>query len=146
MHGKFSIKSDVYSFGVMVLEIVTGRRNNSFEESGNAPGLLNYVWRYWNEGRALELKDMKLGDCVNVKEVLRCIQIGLLCVQDDPTKRPSMATLRSYSISLPGPSTPAFFLPTRETDMMETGHSNQEAGRSRFFSANQLSISIVEPR
>lgn len=45
VRGKFSIKSDVYSFGVMVLEIVTGRRNNGFEESGNgnAPNLLNYV-------------------------------------------------------------------------------------------------------
>lgn len=27
-HGQFSSKSDVFSFGVLVLEIVTGRRNN----------------------------------------------------------------------------------------------------------------------
>ncbi|KAH7675707.1 Non-specific serine/threonine protein kinase protein [Dioscorea alata] len=153
VRGNFSIKSDVYSFGVMVLEIVTGRRNNSFEGSGNAPNLLNYVWRYWNEGRALELKDRKLGDCIKVEEVLRCIHIGLLCAQEDPTKRPSMATvvvmMRSYSISLPTPSVPAFFLlttTTRDANMLETGHSNQEAGRSRFISTNQLSISTVEPR
>jgi serine/threonine protein kinase len=28
MRGQYSIKSDVYSFGILVLEIVTGRRNN----------------------------------------------------------------------------------------------------------------------
>ena len=30
MEGVFSIKSDVYSFGVLMLEIVSGRKNNSF--------------------------------------------------------------------------------------------------------------------
>ncbi|KAL0331022.1 UNVERIFIED_CONTAM: G-type lectin S-receptor-like serine/threonine-protein kinase [Sesamum angustifolium] len=32
MQGIFSVKSDVYSFGVMVLEIVSGRRINSFHQ------------------------------------------------------------------------------------------------------------------
>jgi serine/threonine protein kinase len=30
MEGLFSEKSDVYSFGVLLLEIVSGRRNNNF--------------------------------------------------------------------------------------------------------------------
>lgn len=30
MQGIFSVKSDVYNFGVLVLEIVNGRKNNSF--------------------------------------------------------------------------------------------------------------------
>ena len=29
MRGNYSVKSDAFSFGVMVLEIVTGRKNNS---------------------------------------------------------------------------------------------------------------------
>jgi serine/threonine protein kinase len=28
MRGQYSIKSDVYSLGILVMEIVTGRRNN----------------------------------------------------------------------------------------------------------------------
>ncbi|RZC86571.1 hypothetical protein C5167_029922 [Papaver somniferum] len=42
MHGKFSVKSDVFSFGVLVLEILTGRRNNSFHKSEIARDLLSY--------------------------------------------------------------------------------------------------------
>ncbi|XP_010529573.1 PREDICTED: putative cysteine-rich receptor-like protein kinase 35 isoform X2 [Tarenaya hassleriana] len=33
MHGQFSVKSDVYSFGVLLLEIVSGKMNNSFYET-----------------------------------------------------------------------------------------------------------------
>ena len=28
MRGQYSIKSDVYSFGILVIEIITGRKNN----------------------------------------------------------------------------------------------------------------------
>ena len=43
MHGEFSMKSDVYSFGVLVLEIITGKKNSNFYESGVAEDLLSYV-------------------------------------------------------------------------------------------------------
>ena len=43
MHGHFSVKSDVYSFGVLVLEIISGKKNNSFHESDQAEDLLSYV-------------------------------------------------------------------------------------------------------
>jgi serine/threonine protein kinase len=42
MHGEFSEKSDVYSFGVLVLEIISGKKNNNFETEG-AEDLLSYV-------------------------------------------------------------------------------------------------------
>lgn len=45
MHGHFSVKSDVFSFGVLVLEIVTGKKNSTFETIGSEEGLLGYVSR-----------------------------------------------------------------------------------------------------
>lgn len=42
MHGEFSAKSDVYSFGVIVLEIISGKKNSSFE-SEHVDDLLSYV-------------------------------------------------------------------------------------------------------
>jgi hypothetical protein len=45
-------------------------------------------------------------------EIMRCIHIGLLCVQENVADRPIMASivlmLNSYSISLPIPLQPAF--------------------------------------
>ncbi|XP_039118376.1 putative receptor-like protein kinase At4g00960 isoform X2 [Dioscorea cayenensis subsp. rotundata] len=162
MHGIFSVKSDVYSYGVMVLEIVTGRKNRGFEESGNAAHLLSYAWRLWNDGRGLELKDPILGDRIQVDEVLRCIHIGLLCVQEDPQDRPTMGTvvlmLKSYSFPLPEPFTPAFFIGNlgdtqanvdlRDMDLnhLNNGQSNQEQRHWMVGSANNLTISQLEGR
>ena len=47
------------------------------------------------------------------QKMLRCIHIGLLCVQEDPADRPTMASvvlmLSSFSITLNLPSQPAFY-------------------------------------
>lgn len=44
--------------------------------------------------------------------ILRCIHIGLLCVQDNPTDRPTMTSvvlmLSSFAISLPAPFEPTY--------------------------------------
>lgn len=44
MHGHFSVKSDVYSFGVLILEIISGKKISSFNQSdGTTRHLLSYV-------------------------------------------------------------------------------------------------------
>ena len=43
MEGVFSIKSDVYSFGVLMLEILSGRKNNSFFKTEHLFNLVGYV-------------------------------------------------------------------------------------------------------
>ena len=43
MHGHFSVKSDVYSFGVLILEIITGKKNSSFGQTGGTADLVSYV-------------------------------------------------------------------------------------------------------
>ncbi|KAL0343788.1 UNVERIFIED_CONTAM: Receptor-like protein kinase FERONIA [Sesamum angustifolium] len=81
-YGKFSFKSDVYSFGITVLEVVSGRRHNQ-----HTP---DQAWKLWNEGKALDLVDESLAGAFAVEEALRCIQVGLLCTQDEPNRRPEM--------------------------------------------------------
>ncbi|KAJ4816065.1 Serine/threonine-protein kinase [Rhynchospora pubera] len=89
MGGKMSVKSDVYSFGVILLEILSGRRNN-----GNLV-LLADSWRLWQSGNALKLLDETVSGPFPVQELLRCIQVGLLCVQDCPDDRPQMNSVLS---------------------------------------------------
>ncbi|XP_021801241.1 putative receptor-like protein kinase At4g00960 [Prunus avium] len=107
MHGYFSVKSDVFSFGVLVLEIVSGQKNIGIRHGENLEDLLSFAWRSWREGTASNLIDptLKTG---SKNEIMRCIHIGLLCVQENVADRPTMASvilmMNSYSSTLPVPS------------------------------------------
>ncbi|KAJ0830214.1 putative protein kinase RLK-Pelle-DLSV family [Helianthus annuus] len=117
LHGLFSVKSDVYSFGVLILEIVTGRNNHSFQNGVVIEDLLSHAWKCWRDGTASSLIDSTLKDGTNsIRDMIRCIHIGLLCVQEEASDRPTMASvvlmLASSSITLAVPSEPAFFMHT----------------------------------
>ncbi|XP_052203606.1 cysteine-rich receptor-like protein kinase 10 isoform X7 [Diospyros lotus] len=151
MHGQFSMKSDVYSFGVLVLEIISGKMNSNFYESGYAEDLLSYAWKLWRDETPLDLLDPSLEGSYSKNEVLRCIHIALLCVQEDPEDRPSMAnvivTLNSFSINLPVPEQPAFFVGSRTRSQVPKGlETNQPTNTSVPWSVNETSITELHPR
>ncbi|XP_026661537.2 cysteine-rich receptor-like protein kinase 10 isoform X3 [Phoenix dactylifera] len=98
MEGQISEKSDVFSFGVLLLEVVSGKRNNHFVDEKGL-NLLGYAWTLWKENRILELIDPSLGDSWSCSEVLKIIQVGLLCVQEFPADRPSMSLVVSMLTS-----------------------------------------------
>ncbi|KAL9249078.1 Cysteine-rich receptor-like protein [Drosera capensis] len=116
LQGQFSVKSDVYSFGVLTLEIISGKRVRSFDQSGKAQDLLNDAWNCWNSGGEFEFMDDTLRNSQyssTSNEVRNCIHLGLLCVQADIDKRPIMASvvnrLNSLSLNtLPVPQQPAY--------------------------------------
>ncbi|KAJ8761566.1 hypothetical protein K2173_004342 [Erythroxylum novogranatense] len=115
MRGQFSVKSDVYSFGVLVLEIVSGQKNSSFHNGESVEDLLGYAWKSWREGKCENLIDPTFKNGSRT-EMIRCIHIGLLCVQENVADRPTMTSvvlmLNSHSITLPVPSQP---VPSQET-------------------------------
>ncbi|KAK9706482.1 hypothetical protein RND81_07G128600 [Saponaria officinalis] len=109
MTGDYSDKSDVYSFGIMLLEIVSGQKNRLLQRSQQREDLSIQAWKLWNEERSFELTDHVLLDNCLSNDVLRCIQIGLLCVQADAEERPTMSAvflMLTGSIDLPFPSSP----------------------------------------
>ncbi|GAB4831018.1 hypothetical protein Ancab_005033 [Ancistrocladus abbreviatus] len=110
LHGLFSVKSDVCSFGVLVFEIISGQKNSVFQGADHAESLITNVWRNWREGTALNVIDPLLAG--SRTEIMRCIHIGLLCVQENAAYRPTMSSvvvmLCSHSLTLPVPSEPAY--------------------------------------
>ena len=55
------------------------------------------VWRQWSGQTPLQILDSYIKDSYCEEEVAKCIQIGLLCVQEDSNARPSMSTVVSYT-------------------------------------------------
>ncbi|KAK6917423.1 PAN/Apple domain [Dillenia turbinata] len=126
--GLFSIKSDVYSFGVVILEVISGKRNTGSHQSKEALSLLGYAWKLWSESKGLELMDESLREAYDESEVLKCFQVGLLCVQDDEYDRPTMSRalfmLASENPSLPTPKQPLFALKGRRAASASSAQSN----------------------
>ncbi|XP_043813423.1 G-type lectin S-receptor-like serine/threonine-protein kinase At1g11410 isoform X2 [Manihot esculenta] len=109
--GKFSAKSDIFSFGIILFEIITGRKNNSYCQESSSLSMIGHIWHSWRENRALEIVDSSIRESCPFDKVLRCIQIGLLCVQENVTDRPMMSTIilmLNCEITLPSPKQPAF--------------------------------------
>ncbi|KQK13771.1 hypothetical protein BRADI_1g12377v3 [Brachypodium distachyon] len=138
LHGIFSAKSDVFSYGVLVLEVVTGRRNAYGQDYED---LVSSVWRHWSRGNVSRLLESCSADGLRPQEMLRCIHVALLCVQEDAHLRPGMAAvvvmLNSRSITLPAPTAPAFIVPSRVAARTKV---------VRAPSINDASVSDLEPR
>ena len=89
------------------------------------------------------------------QEILRCIHVGLLCVQEDPYLRPGMASvvvmLNSRSITLPTPAVPAYALHGR-ADTTVNPPWGMSMGRKGPIAAaqepsiNEASVSELQPR
>ena len=92
----------------------------------------------------MELIDSAAGDTYHAHEVLRCIQVGLLCVQERAEDRPSMSTvvlmLNSDTTTMPQPKTPGFCLGrnTLETD--------SSASKQNECTVNQVTVTMLDAR
>ncbi|CAD6269131.1 unnamed protein product [Miscanthus lutarioriparius] len=143
--GVFSVKTDVFSFGVLLLEIISGKRNAGFHQQGDFFNLLGYAWKLWKEGRWFELLDKSLADHHDqdqALEILKCINIALMCVQENGADRPTMSdvvamlSMETMS-SLPCPKQPAYFnLSSADGELSTTAPS----------SVNVVSVCISEGR
>ncbi|XP_042435918.1 G-type lectin S-receptor-like serine/threonine-protein kinase At4g27290 isoform X1 [Zingiber officinale] len=138
-NGTYSVKSDVFSFGVLILEIISSKKNVGCYISTEHLNLLEHIWTLWKEDRVLEAVDELIGSFC-VAEVLKCINIGLLCVQEQPKDRPTMSSIVSFlgndTTQLLEPKRPGFVMPT---DPSETNLNS-------FDPFNHLSITVLEGR
>ncbi|KAM3206442.1 hypothetical protein ACQJBY_061882 [Aegilops geniculata] len=140
--GIFSIKSDVFSFGVVIFEILSGTRNSSRRQCGDYINLLGHAWHLWEEGRWIDLVNASLSRENHSIKIMRCINIALLCVQENAADRPSMvdivAMLSNDTMIMAKPNKPAHF---------NVRLADAEASTTPVAcSINYLTLSTIIPR
>ncbi|RDX98728.1 G-type lectin S-receptor-like serine/threonine-protein kinase, partial [Mucuna pruriens] len=140
--GLVSEKLDVFSFGVLLLEIISGRKISSYYDQDQSLSLLGFAWKLWNEKELQSLIDPEICNPNNVNDIVRCIHIGLLCLQNLSEERPIMATvvsmLNSEIVNLPRPSQPAF-VQGQIVSCAEPSHQNH-----RTHSINNVTVTNMQ--
>lgn len=106
--------------------------------------ILLQAWELWTQGRQAELMDPSLGDSCPAHELSRCINVALLCVQENVADRPTMSVVSSMlsngTAALPTPNQPAFFFGRYVT--MEA----LQLDMPQISSANNVTISTIKGR
>ncbi|XP_057530476.1 cysteine-rich receptor-like protein kinase 43 [Amaranthus tricolor] len=112
MHGHLSVKADVFSFGVLMLELISGQKNSTYNLSLDAQNLLEWVYKLFKKGKSLEVLDPSIATSAVAEQVAMCVHIALLCTQSDPTLRPTMrrivVLLSKKPTSIEEPTRPGF--------------------------------------
>lgn len=88
----------------------------------------------------MDLLDEAMGGSFNYSEVLRCIQVALLCVEAQPRNRPLMSSvvmmLASENATLSEPNEPG----------VNIGKNTSDTESSQSQTANNLTVTAIEAR
>ncbi|KAM0920060.1 hypothetical protein ACQ4PT_007725 [Festuca glaucescens] len=151
-HGRVSPKIDIFSYGVLVLQIVT-RRRECWSDDNNTVNLLTEVWNHWRRGTISQMMDQAPNEHSRNQQ-LRCVHVGLMCVQADPGDRPEISKvifmLTRDNTELQPLEEPAFFFGS--FSLRKNLHSSSGASPNSNFllgdviSVNEVTITEPYPR
>ncbi|KAK7840072.1 putative cysteine-rich receptor-like protein kinase 12 [Quercus suber] len=95
--------------------------------------------KLWKEGKPLELIDTCLEDSCILLEIVRCLRISFLCLQQHPEDRPNMSSVVMMlhgESSLPEPKEPASFVEKESSS----------SSKNQFYSSNEITVTQLEAR
>ena len=102
------------------------------------------AWKLWKANNIVALINPMISEPCYEMEILRCIHVGLLCVQEFAKDRPTASTvismLKSEIVDLPRPKKPAF---TERQIGLDTESSKLS---QRKCSVNNVTISMIQGR
>lgn len=103
------------------------------------------MWKQWNENQRLEILDTAVDSSsptFRPREILRCLQIGLLCVQEHVEDRPMMSSvvlmLGSEAVFIPQPKRPGY--------CVASGSSLDTRSEDEACTVNKFTMSIIDAR
>ncbi|KAM0069063.1 putative protein kinase RLK-Pelle-SD-2b family [Helianthus debilis subsp. tardiflorus] len=88
-----TVKVDVYSFGVLLLEMISCRKSVVINESDSKDVvvvLTDWAWDCYQEGRLEVFLENDLEALDDYKRLTMFVKVGLWCVQENSSMRPTM--------------------------------------------------------
>eukprot|EP01018_Ginkgo_biloba_P011501 Gb_23874 [translate_table: standard] len=146
LHGQLTEKADIFSFGVLVLEIVSGRKNQELTE--DMQFLVERAWRAYESDKLLAIIDAELENSCSLEAARRVIHIGLLCTQASASLRPAMSRvvhmLTSEQEHLPVPTRPAFIDIENPLPVIPQSHTNNNSEFDTILSSYLATAMSIE--
>nr|GMD91794.1 putative receptor-like protein kinase At4g00960 [Ipomoea batatas] len=142
MTGVSAEESSQYDFAI--IQAITNDFSHKSKIGEGGYGSVYKAWEHWRDGCPFKILDPTLGESYTVNEVIPCMHIGLLCVQDNADERPTMTKvmlmLNSYfANSWPTPREPAFYRSISK-------RIPKEVELALSITVNEVSISELCPR
>ncbi|KAB2033647.1 hypothetical protein ERO13_D04G029400v2 [Gossypium hirsutum] len=105
-----TVKADVYSFGIVLLEIICCRRSVNWSLKEKEAILEEWVYDCYQAGEVGKI--VGEDEEVDIKQLERMVIVGLWCILDEPTLRPSMKKvllMLEGTVEIPVPPYPTLF-------------------------------------
>ncbi|XP_062149146.1 G-type lectin S-receptor-like serine/threonine-protein kinase LECRK3 [Alnus glutinosa] len=105
-----TMKADVYSYGILLLEIICCRKCVDWNLPEEEAVLEEWVYHCFEVG---DLTKLVVNEEADKKQVDRMVKLGLWCIQDEPSLRPSMKKvllMLEGTVDIPIPPSPNSFL------------------------------------
>ncbi|TYI31165.1 hypothetical protein ES332_A05G434400v1 [Gossypium tomentosum] len=105
-----TVKADVYSFGIVLLEIICCRRSVNWSLKDEEAVLEEWVYDCYQAGEVGKI--VGEDEEVDIKQLERMVIVGLWCILDEPTLRPSMKKvllMLEGTVEIPIPPCPTSF-------------------------------------
>lgn len=105
-----TVKADVYSFGIMLLEIICCRKSLDLSLREEEIVLEEWVYQCFENN---ELAQLIVDKETEIKQFERMVRVGLWCILDEPSLRPSMKKvllMLEGTVSIPAPPSPTSYI------------------------------------